>query len=441
MAKSIVFCFGRFSPPTIGHAMLINKVLSLAASKGADNLIFTSSSFDNDRNPLTFKDKVSFLQQLFPKASVSTNKTLTSIHQIAKYITSKGYDDVTFVVGSDRVEEFNRALGKYVVPKTDPKFDKSKHYPWDKFEIVSAGERDPDAEGIAGASGTKMRGYVRDGDFKSFMQNIPNSGSNVILARRIFNAVKSNLSNNIKEEFITEGVNDKAIFKAVFLSGGPGSGKDFILKNVLKGHGLVEINSDTAFEFLMKREVLDMKMPDSETQQRDILRGCAKNITKEKERLALIGRLGVIINSTAADVGKITYMKHKLELMGYECKLLVVKTSDDISRARNIMRGEHGGRTVPEPIRAGKWLESNGAIGPLKSLFGDSNHYEIDNNIDIRIAPPEIKEKQEATMMRIFKSIKKWVDRKASNTIANGWMEQENKKKINEDFESYFSGF
>ena len=149
------------------------------------------------------------------------------------------------------------------------------------------------------------------------------------------------------EEMFLEGVHDKSIFKAVFLAGGPGSGKDYVLDNTLSGHGLTEINSDKAFEYLMDKKNLDMKMPESEKEARDVVRGRAKSMTELRERLALLGRNGVIINGTGDDPEKIARIKQRLEQIGYETKMIMVNTRDEVSASRNVERGQRGGRTVP----------------------------------------------------------------------------------------------
>lgn len=425
--KAIVFAFGRFNPPTIGHAVLINKVISHAASIGADNRIFTSASFDGIKNPIPFNEKVAFLKQLFPRGNFNTDKSLSHIHQIAKQLTKEGYTNVTFVVGSDRIEKFQQALGDYVVPVSSHKFNSEKHYPWEKFQIVSAGERDPDAEGVSGASGTKMREYVRADDFKSFLKYVPTE--NVTLARKIFVTVKRNL---IKEDYLLEGCNDRSIFKAIFLAGGTGSGKDFIAKNILYGYGLVQINVDTAYEILMKKEKLDFKMPEHEWVRNQEVRVRSKNITNEKERLAIAGRLGLIINSTAADLQKINHLKIKLENIGYECRLLYVDTSNEISKIRNIERGQQGGRRVPEPTRRDKWLAANNNIASLAYLFGPGNYEIISNDINLNTAPAEGKKEKERHFLSLYKKFRKWTEKRPDNEICTAWL---SKGHLNEFYE------
>ena len=118
-------------------------------------------------------------------------------------------------------------------------------------------------------------------------------------------------------EFLSEGVNDPAIFKVVFLAGGPGSGKSFMAKKTaLNAMGYVTINSDDAFEYMMRKNNLDFKMPESEKEQRDTVRDVAKAATNKKQDLALQGRLGLVIDGTGKDFDKIEKLKGKLTKLG-----------------------------------------------------------------------------------------------------------------------------
>ena len=172
------------------------------------------------------------------------------------------------------------------------------------------------------------------------------------------------------QELLIEGVHDKAIFKAVFLAGGPGSGKDYVLSNTLDGHGLTEINSDKALEFLMDKEGLDKTMPEAEKEKRDVVRGKAKNMTELRQRLALMGRNGLIINGTGDDHEKIGRIKDRLEEIGYDTSMIMVNTNDEVSAQRNVERGQRGGRTVPEDIRRQKWEAVQNARPELAKMFG-----------------------------------------------------------------------
>ena len=171
------------------------------------------------------------------------------------------------VGGSDRVQEFKRLLNTY----------NGKEFHFDTIDVVSAGERDPDAEGTEGMSASKMRGHASTGNFKEFKKGVPGHVPEHH-AKELFHDVRKSMGvkesvDESFEELLNEGVHDKGIFKAVFLAGGPGSGKDFVMNKALAGNGLREINSDTAFEFLMKRHGLDLEMPDEERVEREIVRG------------------------------------------------------------------------------------------------------------------------------------------------------------------------
>ena len=159
------------------------------------------------------------------------------------------------------------------------------------------------------------------------------------------------------KRFITlnEGVHDQGIFHAVFMAGGPGSGKEYVMSRTLHGHGLREINSDVAFEHAMKKHKLDPKMPEHETEKRDVVRGAAKETTEKKKQLSIDGRNGLIINGTGDDLEKIQRIKERLDKLGYESSMIMVNTSDEVSAQRNVERGQKGGRTVPEQIRQEKW--------------------------------------------------------------------------------------
>lgn len=414
-SKAAVFTFGRFTPPTVGHAKLINKVVEIAHAKGAENFIFTSQSFDFKKNPIPYETKVQFLRQLFPKANVIYDKKITTAWGVAEWLSKGGYTHVTMVVGQDRVLDFSRDIGKYVKSKSDKTFDPKKNYGFDHFEVVSAGDRDPDAEGVEGASGTKMREFVRKGDFASFRASTPTT--NTLLAKKIFNTVRAHLAesediheNELRERLnedmpINEGIHDPGIFKAVFLAGGPGSGKDFILKKLLSATGMVEVSSDPFLSQLMIKAGLDLKMPDHEARQRDMIRGHAKSLEQEKKRLAIAGRLGVIVNGTADDYVKISAQKKEFEELGYDTMMIFVYVSDEESRRRNIARGHQGGRTVPENIRKEKWEGSYQNLENFQKLFPPDRFAIVDNSKDVRFLTPmekTVADKEELNMTRLI---------------------------------------
>src|SRR5210317_345312 len=165
-AKSVAFTFGRFNPPTIGHEKLINKVKSLPTN---DYKIYLSRSQDTKKNPLSPRDKLNVMKDMFPThaSNIELNPT-NMVLDLATNLYNKGYSDVTMVVGSDRVREFDGILKKYNDVKS-----RHGYYNFDSIKVVSAGERDPDAEGATGMSASKMRAAAEKGDEKSFSKGVP----------------------------------------------------------------------------------------------------------------------------------------------------------------------------------------------------------------------------------------------------------------------------
>ena len=222
----------------------------------------------------------------------------------------------------------------------------------------------------------------------------------------------SESTDEIFEQFLIEGVHDQSIFKAIFLAGGPGSGKDYVLDNTLQGHGLIEINSDKALEFLKGKKVPDR----------------IKNISEVKQRLAIKGRNGLIINGTGDDLAKITQIKKELEGLGYDTSMIMVNTSDEISTQRNIERSQRGGRAVPETVRKEKWNAAQDARTEYAKMFGD-RYMEFDNSEDLRTASPDIVKQKKMEMMQLFKNVKEFVSQPPQSEAAQTWVADQLQQK------------
>ena len=423
-----VLAFGRMNPPTTGHAKLVDKVKDVAKDVGGSHHIVLSHSQDSAKNPLTGEQKVKHAKRYFHDTNISTSdKEHPNFLSQASKLHKQGVTHLHMVAGSDRTEEYHKTLHKYNGVKGTHGYFKFKD-----IKVHSAGERDPDAEGVEGMSASKMREHASKGNFKEFKKGVPGHVSHEH-AKDLYNDVRKGM--NIKEDFhsqlqmiLAEGVHDKGIFKAVFLSGGPGSGKDYVLDNTLSGHGMVEINSDKALEFLMDKNNLSKKMPESEKEMRDIVRGRAKDVTELKQRLALLGRNGLIINGTGDDPTKYAKIKKNLESIGYETSMVAVVTKDEISAQRNVERGQRGGRTVPEKIRKEKWDAVNNARPEMAKLFG-KNYVEFDNSEDLRNAAPEVVQAKKEEMTNIFKQIQDFVKRPPKSEEAKQWVAGELAKK------------
>jgi hypothetical protein len=169
-------------------------------------------------------------------------------------------------------------------------------------------------------------------------------------------------------------------------------------------------------------------MPASEEDKRNLVRGKAKNMTELRQKLAILGRNGLIINGTGDDVEKIAKIKKKLEEVGYESSMVLVNTADEVSKQRNIERGQRGGRTVPENIRKEKWDNVQNGRPEFAKMFGD-NYMEFDNSEDLRQAPPEIVKAKKDEMLQMFTKIKEFVAKPPENPVASAWVAMELQKK------------
>jgi hypothetical protein len=165
-------------------------------------------------------------------------------------------------------------------------------------------------------------------------------------------------------------------------------------------------------------------MPEDEKEARTFVRDRAKNITELKQRLALVGRNGLIINGTGDDYKKIERIKSRLEELGYDTSMIMVNTSDEVSAERNVERGQRGGRTVPENIRREKWEAVQNSRPELAKLFGD-NYSEFDNSEDLRTADPEVVKQKKDEMMELYKNVQNFVSQPPSNPKAQEWVAQE----------------
>ena len=156
--STAVIAFGRMNPPTIGHAKLVDKIKSL----DGDHYVFLSQSQKPKTDPLSFNDKLRYAKFFFPMVNIGHPEVKTIIQALQK-IEQLGYKDLIYIAGSDRVQAFEDLINKY----------NGKDYKFDSIKVVSAGERDPDADGAEGMSASKMRQAAADNDLESFKQGVP----------------------------------------------------------------------------------------------------------------------------------------------------------------------------------------------------------------------------------------------------------------------------
>ena len=181
--KSVAFCFGRMNPPTIGHARLLNT--TARASAGGDYYIFLSHTQDTKKNPLDYNTKVDFVKSMYPQhADHVSYGSLRTIMEIMEFLYHNNYTDVTYVCGNDRLPAFKELLNKYNGIEGG-----KTYYKFNSIDIVSSGPRDPDDDGVAGASASAARAAAEAGEKEEF-KKITGAGR---FAPQLYKAVRKGL--------------------------------------------------------------------------------------------------------------------------------------------------------------------------------------------------------------------------------------------------------
>ena len=229
-AKHVTFCFGRMNPPTIGH----KQVLDTMKSQGGDMRIFVSQTQDKKKNPLDYGTKIKFIKEMFPEyaGDVVDNAGLNTIGKVASYLHEQGYNAVTFVAGSDRLEDMKNLLTQYngVEGKAHGFYD------FEVLDFVSSGEREDGAEGVAGVSASGARLAAANNDFEAFKE-ATGAGE---LSKPLFAAVRKGM--NISEE-IDEGWKSKmagAALAAANLLGSPAQAAEEPVKPITIAYVMID---------------------------------------------------------------------------------------------------------------------------------------------------------------------------------------------------------
>jgi len=191
-----IFTFGRFNPPTVGHEKLVVAVANVARREGGEYFVYPSRSQDSKKNPLSQKQKIQYMKKMFSKHRTNIiSSTGNNALEIASELHDEGYTNLVMVVGSDRVKDFKTLLDRYNGDE-----DKAHgFYDFDSIKVVSAGERDPDAEGVEGMSASKMRQSAVEGDFKTFRKGTPPSLSDKD-TKLMFNDIRKGMRLQVVKE-------------------------------------------------------------------------------------------------------------------------------------------------------------------------------------------------------------------------------------------------
>jgi cytidylate kinase len=241
------------------------------------------------------------------------------------------------------------------------------------------------------------------------------------------NCVPKESIDETSEEQLKEGVNDPAIFKVVFVIGGPGSGKSYVSRKLgLNAMGFVTINSDVAFEYLMKKYNIDPKMPPEEEEKRNAVRSRAKEIATIKSDNVIEGRLGIHIDGTGDDYEKISNLKTNFESLGYDTALVIVNTKLEVAKQRNQKRE----RTVPEKLLVASWYNVQNNIGRFSNIF--NNVSVIDNNAS------DDTDYTEQQINKTYVKLKKFVTKEPTKPAAKEWIKKHSTEQLEEDLRKWF---
>ena len=214
---------------------------------------------------------------------------------------------------------------------------------------------------------------------------------------------------------LQEGVYDPNIFKAIFLAGGPGSGKSYVVRKTTGGLCMKVVNSDDIYEKMLNDVGLKTTPEDIYSPKGQEVRDKAKEVTKRMQGNFLEGRLGLIIDGTGKDYDKISRQVQGLQKIGYECSMIFVNTSLDTAQERNLMRQ----RTLPEKEVEKMWKEVQQNIGRFQRLFGAQNMIIVDNNAA-----------DEDVFSKVWKRVMLMASKKVTNHIAKNWIAQQLAAKV-----------
>lgn len=226
--------------------------------------------------------------------------------------------------------------------------------------------------------------------------------------------IKEFVNDNLS--FVDEGVYDPHIFKAVFMAGGPGSGKSYVAQKLLGSTGLRQINSDKLYELLATKRDLDLSDPEQIfSPGGQDARNKAKEITKRQQDTFLDGRLGLVIDGTGKDVSKTAKQKEDLQKLGYDCAMIFVNTSLEVALERNKQRP----RVLKNEVVEKMWRQVQQNIMAFQQVFGNANFFVVDNSGGL-----EDPDRQE-NFTKVSGNLEKFLTQKPSLLPAKNWIKKQ----------------
>ena len=342
--KSIVMAIGRMNPPTKGHEENVKAIQDLAKKNNADHIIVASHAHDAKKNPLEVNTKMKHIKRAFPDANIvpATKEAPGLLHHAAE-MHKKGYNHA--IVASGEGAEANYHLLK----KYNGVEGRHGYFKFDHIEQQSTGARKP------GISGTDMRNYVKNGDFKKFKENLPsNIRKHPEHATELFHDVTKGMG-------LHESTN-RGQGKAIFVTGGPGSGKDVVIRECIAEQNIVELNFQQVMDIMNDKHKLAMR-----------------SMNPKMEAIRQRGPL--IINGPADDYEKIFSIKEELEELGYQTMMVFVDTTDKVSQERNTLLA----RMMAESTRHIRWTEAQKNIAHFSELFETFSRFDNTGDLEDKV--------------------------------------------------------
>lgn len=228
--------------------------------------------------------------------------------------------------------------------------------------------------------------------------------------------------NEVINQPLEEGPNDPHIFKAVFMAGGPGSGKSYVAGKMLGGTGLKSVNSDEIYEYLAQKQDIDLGDPAQViSPQGQEVRDKAKELTQKRRGHFLDGRLGVVIDGTGKDVDKVKKDSQALRSLGYETMMIMVNTSQDVAQERNQQRP----RRIPSEIVSKMWKQVQDNLMQFQQVFGAADFHVVDNSEGQE--NPSAKE----NFNTVYKNVQKFLNTPPNSRYAKAWLSDQKTKGEN----------
>lgn len=282
-SKKVVFAFGRFQPPTTGHELLVNAVKKIASAQKADHIIFASRTHDKKSNPLPVDRKVYYLKRMFPKTNFAAASEEVRTFMEAAKMLSKKYKNLVMVAGSDRVPEYKKLLEKY----------NGDVFTFDTIEVVSAGERDPDADTASGMSGTKMREAAKKGDFPHFKKGLPHTLTDLD-GKRLMNEIRQGMGMDIVKEqvkFETNDLREKYFAGEIFHVGEIVESQGVVYQIVKRGSNHLLVQNEEGQ--MISKFPQDLEMSDKEFNLQELDEMIIKSADKLKVARIIASSLGM----------------------------------------------------------------------------------------------------------------------------------------------------